>query len=80
MDAAIDVASLEEAVTVFYRSNAQQQSAAHQWLIKAQQSQQAWSFVWDLMQLNKVSASLRPILPKLLRFYNSSEIFMHLAI
>lgn len=54
MDAAIDVKTLEEAVTVFYRSGAQQQSAAHDWLNKVQLSPQAWSFVWDLMQLGKV--------------------------
>lgn len=55
MDAAIDVKTLEDAVTVFYRSGAQQQSAAHDWLTKAQLSPQAWSFVWDLMQLGKSS-------------------------
>lgn len=54
MDATIDMKSLEEAVTVFYRSAAQQQSNAHDWLTKAQMSPQAWSFVWDLMQLGKV--------------------------
>lgn len=57
MEDAIDIQLLEEAVTVFYRSETQQQSAAHQWLLKAQLSQQAWSFVWDLMQLNKVNQS-----------------------
>lgn len=55
MDATIDIKSLEEAVTVFYRSGAQQQSNAHDWLTKAQLSPQAWSFVWDLMQLGKVT-------------------------
>lgn len=55
MDATIDIKSLEEAVTVFYRSGAQQQSNAHEWLTKAQLSPQAWSFVWDLMQLGKVN-------------------------
>lgn len=59
MDAAIDIKSLEEAVTVFYRSGAQQQSNAHDWLTKAQLSPQAWSFVWDLMQLGKVIISFR---------------------
>lgn len=54
MDATIDIKSLEEAVTIFYRSGAQQQSNAHDWLTKAQMSPQAWSFVWDLMQLGKV--------------------------
>lgn len=55
MDAAIDIKTLEEAVTVFYRSGSQQQSAAHDWLTKVQLSPQAWSFVWDLMQLGKVT-------------------------
>lgn len=54
----IDSKTLEEAVTLFYRSGPQTQasaqSAAHEWLTKAQCSPQAWSFVWDLMQLNKV--------------------------
>lgn len=56
MDAAIDIKTLEEAVTVFYRSGSQQQSAAHDWLTKVQLSPQAWSFVWDLMQLGKVTS------------------------
>lgn len=54
----IDVKTLEEAVAVFYRSGSQQQnsaqSAAHDWLQKAQASPQAWSFVWSLMQIGKV--------------------------
>lgn len=54
MDAKIDIKTLEEAVNVFYRSGAQQQLAAHDWLTKVQLSPQAWSFVWDLMQLGKV--------------------------
>lgn len=60
MDATIDIKSLEEAVTVFYRSGAQQQSNAHDWLTKAQLSPQAWSFVWDLMQLGKVTQTQNP--------------------
>lgn len=55
MDAAITVQSVEEAVTIFYRSDAERQKIAHNWLIKAQLGPQAWSFVWELMQLNKVS-------------------------
>lgn len=59
----IDVKTLEEAVSVFYRSGSQQQNAshtaAHEWLTKAQISPQAWSFVWELMQLGKVSVWLR---------------------
>lgn len=51
----IDIKTLEEAVTVFYRSNSQLQSAAHDWLTKAQLSPNAWSFVWELMQIEKVT-------------------------
>lgn len=50
----IDIRALEEAVILFYRSGSTQQAAAHEWLTKAQSSQQAWSFVWDLMRLDKV--------------------------
>lgn len=49
----IDIRALEEAVILFYRSGSTQQAAAHEWLTKAQCSQQAWSFVWDLMRLDK---------------------------
>lgn len=56
MDATqIDIKTLEEAVTVFYRSGSQMQSAAHDWLTKAQLSPNAWSFVWELMQIEKVT-------------------------
>lgn len=51
----IDIKTLEEAVTVFYRSGSQMQSAAHDWLTKAQLSPNAWSFVWELMQIEKVT-------------------------
>ena len=51
---AIDPRQLEEAVIVFYRSGSSQQAHAHDWLTKAQTSSHAWSFVWDLMQLDKV--------------------------
>lgn len=58
----IDTKTLEEAVTLFYRSGphaqTSAQSAAHEWLTKVQCSRQAWSFVWDLMQLNKVKNDL----------------------
>lgn len=54
----IEIKTLEEALTAFYRSGSQQQSAAHDWLTKAQTSPQAWSFVWDLLQLGKVGISI----------------------
>lgn len=50
----MDIRALEEAVILFYRSGSTQQAVAHDWLTKAQSSQHAWSFVWDLMRLDKV--------------------------
>lgn len=49
------VENLEKAVTLFYRSEAGQQAEAHQWLTEAQNSQQAWSFVWDLLHPSRVN-------------------------
>lgn len=47
--------NLEEAVTLFYRTEAhQQQAEAHQWLTEAQNSPQAWSFVWELLSPQRV--------------------------
>lgn len=51
----IDIARLEEAVVVFYRSNSQDQAITHEWLTKAEASPQAWQFAWQLMQLGKVN-------------------------
>jgi hypothetical protein len=45
--------NLEKAVTLFYRSEAGQQAEAHQWLTEAQNSTQAWSFVWELLSLHR---------------------------
>lgn len=42
--------NLEKAVTLFY-----QQAQAHQWLTEAQNSPQAWSFVWELLNPHKVT-------------------------
>lgn len=47
--------NLERVVTLFYRSEADQQAQAHQWLTEAQNSQQAWGFVWELLQPQKAS-------------------------
>ncbi|XP_034486188.1 importin-13 [Drosophila innubila] len=49
----IDIARLEEAVLVFYRSTSQEQAITHEWLTKAEASPQAWQFSWQLMQLGK---------------------------
>ncbi|CAH0554758.1 unnamed protein product [Brassicogethes aeneus] len=46
--------NLEKAVTLFYRTEAGQQAEAHQWLTEAQNSTQAWSFVWELLSPEKV--------------------------
>lgn len=54
MEQPIDIRALEEAVLIFYRSNSNEQAAAHEWLTSVQCSRQAWSFVWDLMGPNKV--------------------------
>ncbi|XP_030761642.1 importin-13 [Sitophilus oryzae] len=43
------VENLEQAVAIFYRTEANQQADAHQWLTKAQNSSEAWSFVWELL-------------------------------
>lgn len=54
MDSGIDVRVLEETIILFYRSATSQQAVAHDWLTEAQDSPQAWQFVWELMQLDKV--------------------------
>lgn len=48
------VENLEQAVAIFYRAETNQQAEAHQWLTKAQNSPQAWSFVWDLLSPQRV--------------------------
>lgn len=58
MEAPFTVPELEEAVKVFYNSGAAEHAAAHEWLTRAQTSPQAWSFVWDLMTLDKVRITL----------------------
>lgn len=50
--------NLEKAVNLFYRSDAGQQAEAHQWLTEAQNSPQAWSFVWELLSPHRVSIYL----------------------
>lgn len=49
--------NLEKAVTLFYRSEAGQQAEAHQWLTEAQNSPQAWCFVWELLSPHKVKTN-----------------------
>lgn len=47
-----DTQSIEKAVHEFYYSPVGQ-AEAHQWLTLAQMSPKAWTFCWDLMQLDK---------------------------
>lgn len=49
-----NVQNLEYAVSVFYNSEQNERTQAHQWLTVAQSCPEAWSFVWDLLQTNKV--------------------------
>ncbi|KAB0794665.1 hypothetical protein PPYR_11504 [Photinus pyralis] len=49
------VENLERAVTLFYKTEAGQQAEAHRWLTEAQNSPQAWSFVWELLDLRRSS-------------------------
>ncbi|XP_055641378.1 importin-13 [Toxorhynchites rutilus septentrionalis] len=50
----MDVRTIEEAVLTFYRS-VNTQEDTHQWLQQIQDSPQAWSFCWELMQPSKPS-------------------------
>ncbi|XP_053693724.1 importin-13 [Sabethes cyaneus] len=51
----MDVRMIEEAVLTFYQSGSHKQEDTHQWLQQIQESPHAWSFCWELMQLNKPS-------------------------
>lgn len=68
--------NLEKAVTLFYRSEAGQQAEAHQWLTEAQNSPQAWSFVWELLHPSRVRIRQRYITIQTICFYffQSSEV------
>lgn len=62
--------NLEKAVTLFYRTEALQQAEAHQWLTEAQNSSQAWGFVWELLNpLRVTSKCIRPNIFIILCFY-----------
>lgn len=66
--------NLEKAVSVFYRTEAVQQAEAHQWLSEAQNSPQAWSFVWDLLHPQRSSEvqffAATTLHTKLLKYWN----------
>jgi Importin-beta N-terminal domain len=42
--------NVEAAVKQFYMSSSGIQAQAHQWLMSAQTSKEAWSFVWPLLR------------------------------
>ncbi|XP_058055548.1 importin-13 [Anopheles bellator] len=50
-----EVQTIEAAVLSFYRGGSEQQKETHKWLQQVQNSPHAWSFCWELMQLNKSS-------------------------
>lgn len=72
----IDIACLEEAVVVFYRSTSQEQAITHEWLTKAQTSPQAWQFSWQLMQLGKVCICIHTRIYICLKFSDTSCILI----
>lgn len=51
------VANFEQAVSQFYYTDAASQAQAHQWLFAAQSSPNAWSFIWELLQKERVSTA-----------------------
>lgn len=46
--------NLEYAVSVFYNGEQVDRAKAHAWLTAAQRVPEAWNFVWELLQPNKV--------------------------
>lgn len=48
------VQNLEYAVSVFYNGEQTERANAHSWLTEAQRVPEAWNFVWELLQPNKV--------------------------
>lgn len=46
--------NLEYAVSVFYNGEQAERARAHSWLTAAQRVPEAWNFVWELLQPNKV--------------------------
>lgn len=67
---------VERAVSQFYQSAAPAQSQEHVWLEKAKNSQEAWVFVWELLQPQKVTNYLTnfPFLKLRLQKYSSSQV------
>lgn len=49
------VQNLEYAVSVFYNGEQCERAKAHAWLTASQRVPEAWTFVWELLQPNKVS-------------------------
>lgn len=49
-----DLKNLEEAVLLFYQSDAKKKESTHEFLMQMQESPMAWQFAWDLMLPQKV--------------------------
>lgn len=50
-----EVKNLEEAVLLFYQSDAKKKESTHEFLMQMQESPMAWQFAWDLMLPQKVN-------------------------
>ncbi|KAF7279174.1 hypothetical protein GWI33_007585 [Rhynchophorus ferrugineus] len=78
------VEDLEQAVAIFYRAEANHQAEAHQWLTKAQNSSQAWSFVWELLNPQKCFQvqffGATTLHTKLLKFWNDIPVDQYEAL
>ena len=51
--------TVENAVTSFYSSGC---DATHSWLLQAQTSQEAWTFVWELLDSSKVQININNVI------------------
>lgn len=49
-----DLKNLEDAVLLFYQSDAKKKESTHDFLMQMQESPMAWQFAWDLMLPQKV--------------------------
>lgn len=52
-----DLKSLEEAVLLFYQSDARHKEGTHEFLMQVQTSPMAWQFSWQLMLPDKVGCT-----------------------
>lgn len=71
--------NLERAVCQFYQSGTTAQAQAHQWLTAAKISPQAWGFVWELLQPQKVNFKKIYFLLLYYRFYIQKKVVFSLT-